>query len=121
MHRETILVADDDPEVRRLVCAVLGAGGHSVLKAGNALEMMRFALGHPGTIDVLISDVRVAGLDGREVCRQLRRVHPETAFVILSEFADRVSEPDILVIPKPFAIAELLRSVRQALDRCVDA
>src|SRR6266446_378748 len=73
---ETVLLAEDDPAVRRLVNTILQVEGYQVLEATTGPEAQRLSASHAGTIDLLISDLSLAGITGPELAAQLSAARP---------------------------------------------
>lgn len=119
---ETILVVEDDEMIRNLVQKVLKTNGYTVLVAGDGSEAERVARAHVGTIDLLMTDVVLPGLNGREVARRLVAQRPGTKVLFLSGYTDDaivhhgMLEPGVAFLQKPFPPAVLGRKVREVLD-----
>jgi PAS domain S-box-containing protein len=119
---ETILVVEDQEPVRRLTRKVLETRGYAVLAAADGPEALRVAEHHPGTIHILVTDVVMPGMSGREVGRQLAAERPEMRVLYLSGYADDsivhhgVLEPGLAFLQKPFTPETLARRVREVLD-----
>ena len=117
----TLLVVDDDPEVRNLETQILRLQGYAVLEAESAAEALRLA-GETATIHLLITDLVMPEVDGLELTRQFRSLHPNTPVLMVSGSLPLLrarSEPDldrIDFLAKPFAFDELLHKVRTLLD-----
>ncbi len=116
----TILIVDDDRELRELIGFVLRSAGHTILEAGDGLEALRqHAAGKP---DLVILDVNLPGIDGFEVCRRIR-VDSDTPVMMLTvrgEEADQVRGLDLGAddyLAKPFSPRTLLARVRALLRR----
>jgi two-component system, cell cycle sensor histidine kinase and response regulator CckA len=116
MSGETVLIVDDEPGVLEFVATVLRKGGYVVIKAADGLAALELAALHPGQIDLLLTDVRMPGLLGPELCERLRGRRHETRYLLMSGQTDGIGNSGLAFLPKPFRIADLLRSVRQALD-----
>lgn len=115
-----ILVADDDPDIRRLIARLLRAAGYAVSLATDGAEALRMA--REETPDLLLLDVSMPGSDGYAVCREIQMENPVAPPVIfltaLTEMQDRVTGLDsgaVDYIVKPFAAADLAARVRAAL------
>jgi two-component system response regulator MprA len=117
----TVLVVDDEPDIRELVRLNLEIDGHIVFTAGDGAEALELAVGeHP---DLVVLDVMMPGLDGLEVCRRLRAGDEDVPILMLTArdtVPDRVAgldagADDYLI--KPFAFDELLARVRALLRR----
>jgi two-component system cell cycle sensor histidine kinase/response regulator CckA len=117
----TVLVVDDDPMVRDLETQMLRLQGYTVLEAQSAAEALRVA-GETATIHLLITDLAMPQVDGLELTRRFRAVHPKTPVLMVSGSLPLLhvrSEPDLErfeFLPKPFEFHELLHKVRTLLD-----
>ncbi len=117
----TILLAEDDRMVRRLVREVLERAGYSVLEAADGAEALAKAAHHPDPIDLLITDLVMPGMSGPELVRGLRH-RPEMCVLYVSGYTDDVIasegllEPGAAFLPKPFTPEALLDKVEQALE-----
>jgi PAS domain S-box-containing protein len=120
--RETLLIVEDQAEVRRLTEKVLKARGYTVLVAENGPEALRMAEQHAGPIDLLLTDVVMPQMSGREVGMLLGAVRPKLKVLYLSGYADEsivhrgVLEPGLAFLQKPFSPESLARKVREMLD-----
>ncbi len=119
---ETVLVVEDEAEVRRLVAELLRSGGYRVLEAENGGAAMEHCRGYQGPIELVLTDVVMPGQDGPEVVRRLRQVRPELAVVYMSGYSAERFEAsgvpaDAGFLNKPFSRGALLGSIRRALDR----
>jgi two-component system cell cycle sensor histidine kinase/response regulator CckA len=105
-----------------LTCKVLEARGYAVLAAADGPEALRMAEHHSGTIHILVTDVVMPGMSGREVGRRLAAGRPEMRVLYLSGYADDsivqhgVLEPGLAFLQKPFTPETLARRVREVLD-----
>jgi PAS domain S-box-containing protein len=119
---ETILLVEDEEDVRRLVQHVLQDSGYVVLAAGNVEEALRVASGRPGSIDLLLTDVVMPGLSGPDLAERLRATQPSAAVLYMSGYTDHeavhqaASGGGHAFLQKPFKPDLLVRSVRQRLD-----
>lgn len=113
---ETILLVEDDEAVRKLTRHLLVARGYTVLEADNGMSALRVADGHPGVIDLLLSDVIMPRLGGPQLFDRLVAVRPELRVVYMSGFAD-VETGGAPFLAKPFAGSRLLRTIQDALSR----
>jgi PAS domain S-box-containing protein len=113
--KETVLVVEDDPQLRELAQRVLREHGYRVLLADDGLHGVELAEAHAGAIDLLLTDVKMPRLGGRELADRLRRTRPGLRVLYATGFAESAAElPDLL--QKPFTAEALLQRVRQALD-----
>jgi len=120
---ETVLLVEDDEEVRRYAREVLAGHGYAVLEAGEASEALRVADGHRGPIHLLLTDVVMPKLGGVELASQFKAQRPEAKVLFVSGYtedpflATTAGRPDIEFMQKPFLPAALARRVRELLDR----
>jgi PAS domain S-box-containing protein len=120
---ETVLVAEDQPAVRSLVRRALEADGYQVLEAGDGVDALRLAEEHDGAVDLLLTDVVMPRMGGRELADRMRAVDPGLRVLYMSGYAEEqiarrgVLDPGTHLLEKPFEPATLKRQVRDALDR----
>jgi CheY-like chemotaxis protein len=118
---ETILLVEDDSEVRMFVRQMLTAHGYRVLEAADGDEAFAIAR-QPGVFDLLLTDVVMRGLNGRETAERVRALRPDVAVLYMSGYTDDavlrsgVFEQGTSFLQKPFGAADLARKVRQMLD-----
>ncbi|MGA2632000.1 MAG: response regulator [Terriglobia bacterium] len=118
---ETILMAEDQDAVRVLVCEVLKSKGYKVLEASQGEEALRMAREHEGPIHLLVTDVVMPGMGGRDLARNLVALRPEMKVLYMSGYTGDaivnhgVIEEGLAFIQKPFAPAALARKVREVL------
>lgn len=119
---ETILVAEDDGQVRDLTVAILKACGYAVLDAENAHDAERQCQQHGGEVHLLLTDVVMREMSGPELARRVQRIRPKTKVLFMSGYTDSaivhqgVLDPGIAFLPKPFTPSTLAGKVRQVLD-----
>jgi PAS domain S-box-containing protein len=119
---ETVLVVEDQEPVRRLTRRVLETQGYAVLAASDGHEALSLAEQHAGSIHILVTDVVMPGMSGREVGRRLAVKRPGMRVLYLSGYADDsivnhgVLEPGLAFLQKPFTPESLARRVREVLD-----
>jgi len=119
---ETILLVEDEPQVRELVMKMLARAGYRTLPAGSGEEALRVAAGHGGTIDLLMTDVVMPGMNGRDLAERLILSHPGLKVLYSSGYArDVISRHGLLeeglsFLPKPYSSRELTRRIRAMLD-----
>ena len=119
---ETILLVEDEAEVRRTVGLALRKLGYAVLEAGNGLEAIKVWDEHQRTISLLFSDMVMPGpISGLDLAQRLRNEKPSLKIIISSGYSDDMAEPslpnqEIHYLPKPFGAAEMARIVRHCLD-----
>ena len=112
----TILVADDEVAIRRLVGEILRQQGFSVLEAADGVEGLEVAEKHPGPIHLLLTDWCMPRLNGGGLIQGLRSGRPETAIVIMSGYIDGDSLPEAAFLCKPFTMQGLVETVSQVLE-----
>jgi two-component system cell cycle sensor histidine kinase/response regulator CckA len=119
---ETVLVVDDEPAVRELARAVLERAGYTVLTAGDGEEALRVVAGHPGAIHLLLTDVVMPGMNGRQLAEALQAVRPALRVLYVSGYTEDAllrrgvrAELDHF-LQKPYASAVLIQKVREVLE-----
>jgi CheY-like chemotaxis protein len=120
---ETVLLVEDEANVRALVRAVLTDAGYTVLEAPDGAEALKLAEGHAGPIDLLVSDMVMPRMTGPELARRLSPQRPGMRILFMSGYVDKeVATDDTLkrgrgYIQKPFSPESLAVKVRETLDR----
>lgn len=119
---ETILVVEDAAAVRAVTRQVLERYGYAVLEAPDGVTGLRIAERHQGKIDLLLTDIMMPRMSGREVARLLRVQRPETRVMYVSGYTDEASNihelhPGEVHLQKPFTPDALARTVREALRK----
>jgi CheY-like chemotaxis protein len=120
---ETILLVEDDAPVRELTMRVLESGGYTVLPAEDGLEAIQAGEQHNGPIHLLLTDVVLPHMNGKQLADQLNAVRPEMAVLYMSGYADNAIDqqgmlaPGVAFLAKPFSIEELNNRVRTVLDK----
>jgi CheY-like chemotaxis protein len=119
---ETVLVVEDEGQVRTLECGLLEARGYHVLAASHGGEAMQICREYSGTIHLLVTDLILPQLNGRELARQAVPIRPSMKVLYVSGYPDEtlvtagVSRSQVPFLQKPFASDALLFSVRKVLD-----
>jgi len=121
--RETLLLVEDDTNVRRAVGQTLRSLGYRTLEAANGQEAMRLWQSHGAEVDLLLTDmVMPEGLTGLQLGRQLRQLKPGLKIIISSGYSSEFvqegmpTKEGILYLPKPYASGVLAEAVRKCLD-----
>jgi len=119
---ETILVVEDDAAVRTLLRGILRSKGYTVLEASRGDEALRVLENHGRSVDLLLTDVVMPAMTGRELAQHILLRHPETRILYISGYTDDavirhgVLEKGAMFLPKPFTPDTLARKVRATLD-----
>jgi CheY-like chemotaxis protein len=119
---ETILVVDDEAQGRALARDILVGAGYRVLEAEDGETALQIAEEHPGTIHLLLTDVVMPGMSGRELAEHITRGRDGTRVLYMSGYTDDavlrhgVLEQGTAYIQKPFTPDILARRVREVLD-----
>lgn len=117
----TVLVTEDDPSLRKLLCMVLNEAGYTTIEAADGAEAVQRFRAHQGAVDLLILDMIMPRMSGREVFDELKKEDPSLKALFLSGYAaDSFSAPDLSVpdapfLSKPVSPQDLLLKVREAL------
>jgi CheY-like chemotaxis protein len=120
--RETILVAEDEPAILKMIKRVFERQGYTVLTASGPGEALRIAKEHSGEVHLLLSDVVMPDMNGRDLATCLMGLYPHLKLLFMSGFtADIIAEKGVLdagvnFIQKPFSKEELAAKVRAVLD-----
>jgi PAS domain S-box-containing protein len=118
---ETVLLVEDDEMVRALTRRLLEARGHTVLLASRGDEALELLARHPGVVDLLVTDVVMPGMSGREVAQRAATLRPGIKVLYLSGYTAEaivrhgVLESGIAFLQKPFTADTLARKVREVL------
>jgi CheY-like chemotaxis protein len=118
---ETVLLVEDEESVRQLVRETLAAKGYRVMEADNGEAGLRVSEGHAGKIHLLITDVVMPGMSGRELAQRVTSARPEIKVLFLSGYTEDaiihqgVLEPGTTFLQKPFTLQALSRKVREVL------
>lgn len=109
----TIVVVDDDPEVREIVAEFLADSGHHILQAGGGQEALKILADTP-EVDLVITDVRMPDISGIDLAEMVTRDHHALKVILISGYfvADRVGRR---VLHKPFRMQELEKAVQEEL------
>jgi PAS domain S-box-containing protein len=119
---ETILVVEDEATVRNLLRRILQSRGYTILEALNGQEAIEVAQQHVGRIDLLITDLVMPRMSGRELAKRLTQIRPEMRTLLMSGYSDKVAldqgmlHASAAFMQKPFSPTDLLRKVRELLN-----
>jgi len=123
---ETILLAEDEQDVREVAREFLESGGYTVIEAKNGAEALRLAVEHEAVIDLLVSDMVMPGMTGKELARQLKQQQSSVCVVYMSGYTEQTAtetaeaDDHMLLLTKPFSRGAILRTVREALNAARD-
>jgi CheY-like chemotaxis protein len=120
---ETVLLVEDEEILRNLCVRILERLGYRVMQASNGDEAIALATGYVERIDLLVTDVVMPGMHGRELANRLTGIHPETRVLFTSGYTDNaivhhgVLDEGVSFIGKPYSPSALARKVRDVLDK----
>ena len=121
--RETVLIVEDDESVRKMAVQVLEKKGYTVLEAKDGNEALLLCKGRKEPIHLILTDVVMPGISGRQLVDQLRQVHQDIKALYMSGYTDNaivhhgVLRKEMNFIQKPFTIDGLASKVRKVLDK----
>jgi two-component system cell cycle sensor histidine kinase/response regulator CckA len=119
---ETILLVEDEPALRVMIREMLDKAGYRILEGATPDEALAAAAGHAGPIHLVLTDVILPKMSGRQMADALRSGRPETRVLFMSGYTDDaishhgILEPGTHFLEKPFTADGLLRKVREVLD-----
>ena len=120
-HEERILVVEDDDAVRRMTREFLQLRGYTVLEARGATDAIQFVERHQETIDLVLTDVVMPGMKGRELVDRLGKLRPGLKVLYMSAYTEDdavnigILNPGTAFIEKPFGPDDLANKVRDVL------
>jgi len=119
---ETILVVEDETTVRSMITVGLQLSGYRVLEVSSGEEAIQVWNNHAGEVDLLFTDVRMAGMSGVELCERLKRKKGALRVIISSGCSEEILKSEglsgtgVTLLPKPYGIQALGLTVRRCLD-----
>ena len=119
---ETILLVEDDPELRALALDILQGSGYTVLEARQGNEALLVLERHAGPVHLLVTDVVMPQMGGRALAERLASLRPEMKVLYVSGYSEAaiaqhgVLDPGTAFMAKPFTADELTRKIREVLD-----
>ena len=121
LSHETVLLVEDEPLVREVAERTLRQAGYAVVSASDGRRAIELARRHEDPIHLLVADVSLPHISGRQLAAEVREVHPAVRTLFMSEFADddfreRLESEGAHLLWKPFTRDALARAVRRVLD-----
>jgi DNA-binding response OmpR family regulator len=122
MGTETILLVEDERALRTLVFELLTRAGYRVLQGATPNEALAVAGAHPGPVHLVLTDVIMPHMSGRQMAETLRATRPEAHVLFMSGYTDDaishhgILDPGMHFLEKPFTSLALLRKVRDVLE-----
>ena len=119
---ETVLVVEDEAAMREVTRRILARNGYQVITAVNGIDAIQVAASYPGDIDVLLTDVIMPQMLGKEAAERIRARYPAVKVLFMSGYTQGVLdtqgvlEAGVNLIEKPFAEASLLAKLREVLS-----
>ncbi|HUF28114.1 MAG TPA: ATP-binding protein [Gemmatimonadaceae bacterium] len=119
---ETVLLVEDDAAVRMVASRILLRQGYRVLEARSPSEALEVVTSHPTTIELVLTDLVLPEMGGRELAERLLDVRPKMSVLYMSGYTDDavirrgLLEPGMPFISKPFTVEGMVRTVRETLD-----
>jgi two-component system, cell cycle sensor histidine kinase and response regulator CckA len=120
---ETVLLAEDEQDVREVTREFLESAGYTVLEASDAAEALCVAAAHPEVINVLVTDMVMPGMTGQDLARRLRQQRDGIRVIYMSGYSEQAageavqSDSSALVLTKPFSRSALLRGLREVIEK----
>jgi len=119
---ETVLLVEDEGQVRTLECGILKARGYNVLTAGHGKDAVRICQEYPGPIHLLVTDLILPHMNGRELARRILPMRASMKVLFVSGYPDEtimsagLARNKVPFLQKPFASETFLKTVRNVLD-----
>jgi len=119
---ETVLLAEDEQDVREVAREFLESGGYSVIEARDGAEALQLARNRAGAIDLLVTDMVMPGMTGKELAWRLQQQRSSLRILYMSGYSEHVADDigqndaNIRLLTKPFSRSAILRTVREVLN-----
>ena len=119
---ETILIVEDEANLRLMACHYLEKQGYQILEAADGAAALQICVAHQGPIDLLLTDVIMPGMNGHELSQRVRSIRSDTRVLYMSGYTENVIghngtlDPGINLLQKPFTLQALKEKVREVLD-----
>jgi len=120
---ETILVAEDDEDMRKIISEILKALGYNIIIASNGEESLDIFIKRHGEIDFVILDVVMPKLSGREVYEEIKKIKPDVPALFVTGYSlnnihtDFILKEDVEVLQKPYSFGDIAFKIREILDK----
>jgi PAS domain S-box-containing protein len=120
---ETILIVEDDRDVRTMIALILKNEGYATIEAADGNDAIRLYDEHRGKVDLVILDVVMPGKNGKEVLDEITRINPSVKAVFVSGYTGDIvidkgiESESVDFLQKPLSVSKLLSKVREVLDR----
>jgi two-component system, cell cycle sensor histidine kinase and response regulator CckA len=120
---ETVLLAEDEQDVREVAREFLESGGYTVLEAQDGAEALRLAGEHKGAIDLLVTDMVMPGMSGKELAGLLAQQRAGMRVIFMSGYSEHAAaeaaqgDSSLRLLTKPFSRGTILRAVREILNQ----
>jgi two-component system, cell cycle sensor histidine kinase and response regulator CckA len=119
---ETVLVVEDERAVRSLASRILQCRGYNVIEASDGNEALQMAREFAGGIDLLLTDVVMPGMNGKELVSQMKEIRPGIKSLFISGYTNDaivnhgILDPDVNFLQKPFTVEDLMRKVHETIN-----
>jgi len=122
MGTETVLLAEDEQDVREIAKEFLESGGYRVIEAKDGAEAIQVAAQNNGNIHLLVTDMIMPGMTGQELAERMESEYPGLCVIFMSGYSEHAAtemanaDPSVRLLTKPFSRAAILRAVREAIQ-----
>ncbi len=119
---ETLLIVEDEQAVRELAARILRDRGYRVLEAASGQEALQMAQEYMGTIQLVLTDVVMPGISGRNLVSRLEESRPTIKSLFVSGYTDNaivhhgILDSNVAFLQKPFTVERIIRKVREVLN-----
>jgi len=122
MGTETVLLAEDEQDVREIAKQFLESGGYRVIEAKDGAEALELAARNNGNIQLLVTDMVMPGMTGQELAVRMQSEHPGLCVIFMSGYSEHAAtdmanaDPSVRLLSKPFSRSAILRAAREAIQ-----